>query len=55
MADPEKKHLSIEIVHTPDWALRNVGRKGKRVGSDAPSLGPSRRKGEELIAPHHSG
>jgi hypothetical protein len=55
MANPEKQHLSIQIVHPTDRACGDMGRERERVGDDARSFGPGRRAGEAVIAAQHTG
>ena len=55
MTDPEKEHLPVQIVHSTDRALGDVGRKWKRAGGDPGSLRSGRREGVEVIASQHAG
>lgn len=55
MTNPKKKDLAIQIVHTTDRALGDVGRKRKWVGCDPGSFRSGRRKGVEVIASQYTG
>jgi hypothetical protein len=55
MAHTEKERLSVPIVYPPNGTCRNVGRKGKRIGSDAGSLGSGRREGVGVVASQYTG
>jgi hypothetical protein len=55
MADTEQEHQPVQIVHPPDGAFGDVGRKRKRIGDDPGGLGTGRREGLRVIASQHAG
>jgi hypothetical protein len=55
VADPEKQHLPVQIVHPTDRAFGDVGRKRERIGSDPASRGSLRCEGLEMVATPYPG
>jgi hypothetical protein len=55
MTDPEKKNLTIEIIHATHRAFGNVRRKREWIRGDSGRLRSGRRKGVEVIAPQNTG
>jgi hypothetical protein len=50
VANPEKEHLPIQIVHSADRTLVNVRRKRKWARRDALRLGTGRCKSKRVVA-----
>jgi hypothetical protein len=55
VVDPEEEHLPVQLVHTTDRALGDVGRKRKRTGGDALRPWAGRREREQVAASHDPG
>jgi hypothetical protein len=53
VADPEKEHLPVQIVHTAHRALGDVGRERERTGGDLLRPRTGRRKRKRVVAPRY--
>jgi hypothetical protein len=54
MSDPEEEHLPVQIVHPPDRAFGDVGRKREWVRGDSGGSRSGRREGVAVVASQHT-